>query len=105
MASALPDEIKYLGFVIDKLSEFDPAELGGENPEALDLVEAAVEPIIEGMSDLEAKEVLGRHFGLLRVWLEQPGMSESAGFYVQGALMGTGAYKYNDLSAIIGTDE
>ena len=29
MASVLPDEIKYLGFVIDKLSEFDAADLGG----------------------------------------------------------------------------
>ena len=33
------------------------------------------------------------------------GMSESAGFYVQGALMGMLAFKYNDMSAIIGTDE
>ena len=47
--------------------------------------------------------MLGKHFGLLRVWLQGPGMSGTAGFYVQGALMGTGAFKYNDLSAINGS--
>ncbi len=73
--------------------------------EALDLVEEAIAAIIDGMSDLEAKEVVKAHFELPGGWLERPGMCGCCGFYVQGALMGVLAFKYNDMSAIIGTDE
>ena len=31
MPTPIPEEIKYLSSVIDKLSEFDPEELGGDN--------------------------------------------------------------------------
>jgi len=105
MPTPIPDEIKYLACVIDKLNEFDPDELGDDNPEALDLVEKAIQPIIEGMSDSEAKEVIKKHCHLLQVWLQQPGMSESGAFYIQGAIMGMLAFKYGDYSALIGKDE
>jgi hypothetical protein len=105
MPTPIPEEIKYLSSVIDKLSEFDPADLGGDNPEALDLVEKAIKPIIDGMSDSEAKEVIKKHCQLLQGWLQQPGMSESPAFYIQGAIMGMLAFKYGDYSALMGSDE
>ena len=105
MPTPIPDEIKYLACVIDKLSEFDPEELGDDNPEAFDLVEKAIQPIIEGMSDSEAKEVITEHCHHLQGWLQQPGMSESPAFYIQGAIMGMLAFKYGDYSALMGNDE
>ena len=56
MPTPIPEEIEYLSSVIDKLSEFDPETLGGDNPEAMDLVEEAIGPIIDAMSDSEATE-------------------------------------------------
>jgi hypothetical protein len=105
MPTPIPDEIKYLVRVIDKLSEFDPDDLGDDNPEALDLVEKAIQPIIEGMSDSEAKEVIKEHSHLLQGWLQQPGMSDSPAFYIQGAIMGMLAFTYGDYSGLMGKDE
>ena len=105
MPAPIPEEIEYLSSVIDKLSEFDPDELGDDNPEALDLVEKSIQPIIDGMSDSEAKEVIKKHCRLLQGWLQQPGMSESPAFYIQGAFMGMLAFKYGDYSDLMGSDE
>ena len=105
MLTPIPDEIKYLSCVLDKLSKFDPDELGDDNPEALDLVEKAIQPIIEGMADSEAKEVIKEHFHLLQGWLQQSDASESPAFFVQGAIMGLIAFKYGDYSILIGEDE
>jgi hypothetical protein len=105
MPTPIPEEINYLSGVIDKLSEFDPEDLGGDNPEAMDLVEKAIQPIIDGMSDSEATEVIKKHCQFLQGWLQQPGMSESPAFYIQGAMLGMLAFKYGDYSALMGSDE
>ena len=105
MTVPIPDEIQYLQPVMDKLNEFDPDELGDDNPEAMDLVEKAIQPIIKDMTDDEAKELIKNHNNILQEWLQQSGLSDAPAFYIQGALMGMLAFKYNDYSALMGGAE
>ncbi len=71
----------------------------------MDLVEKAIQPIIDGMSDSEAIEVIKKHCQLLQGWLQQAGISDSPPFYIQGAMLGILAFKYGDYSALMGSDE
>ena len=105
MTIPIPDEIQYLKPVIDKLNEFDPDELGDDNPEAMDLVEKAIQPIIKDMTDDEAKELIKNHNSILQEWLQQPGLSDSPAAYIQGVLLGMLAFKYNDYNAFMGGAE
>jgi hypothetical protein len=98
MTVPIPDEIKYLQPVIDKLNEFDPDELGDDNPEAMDLVDKAIQPIIKDLTEDEAKELIKNHNSILQEWLQQAGLSDSPAFYIQGVLMGILMFKYNDYS-------
>ena len=96
----LPDEIEYLLPVIRKLNQFDPEELGDDNQEAMELIEKAVNPVIENMSDEKAVELLKKHIKILREQLGQSEISESVAGYIQGALIGMLSFKYNDYSAL-----
>jgi len=100
VAVQLPDEIKYLQPVIGKLNEFDPDELGDDNQEAMDLVEDAIYGIIKDMSDEEAIKLIKNHINILREWLKQSELSESPVAFIQGALIGMLAFKYNDYSVL-----
>ena len=61
MSAELPDELKYLKPALGELDKFDPDELGGDNPEAMDIVEAALEPVLRDLSEVEAVELLKKH--------------------------------------------
>jgi hypothetical protein len=74
--------------VMSKLSEFDPADLGDDNPAALDIVESAARSRLQGLDEAEAKSVLQEDCELLGDWLNKPGAEDSTGHYIYGALMG-----------------
>jgi len=88
MARELPPRLAYLATVMTKLSEFDSADLGDDNPAALDIVESGARSRLHGLDEAEAKSVLQEDCDLLRDWLNEPGAEDPTGHYVYGALMG-----------------
>jgi hypothetical protein len=88
MATELLPRLAYLATVMSKLSGFDPAELGDDNPAALDMVESAARSRLRGLDEADAKSVLQEDCDLLGDWLNEPGAEDSTGHYVYGALMG-----------------
>jgi hypothetical protein len=88
MRAELPDRLAYLATVVNELSKFDAAELGDDNPEALDIVESAARSRVGGLDGAEAKSVLEADCALLKEWLNQPGVEAGTGHYIYGALMG-----------------
>jgi hypothetical protein len=88
MPTELPQRLAYLATAMNELSRFDPAELGDDNPEALDIVESAARSRVRGLDGEEAKSVLEADCEQLRDWLNQPGVEAGTGHYVCGVLMG-----------------
>ena len=88
MATELPSRLAYLATVMSKLAEFEPADLGDDNPAAGDIVESAVRSRLQGLDEAEAKSVLQEDRDLLGKWLNEPGAEDSTGHYVYGMLMG-----------------
>jgi hypothetical protein len=88
MATELPPRLAYLATVMSKLSEFDRAKLGDDNPAALDIVESAARSQVQGLDEAEAKSLLQEDCDLLGDWLNEPAAEDSTGHYVYGALMG-----------------
>jgi hypothetical protein len=71
----------------DELAKFDPEDLGDDNPEATDLVEAAVRKRIAGMSADEASAAVQFDADLLAEWSSSPNAPDTAA-YVLGASLG-----------------
>ncbi len=105
MCKQIPEEIQYLRPVLEKLKSFDPDELGDDNQEAMDLVEAAFEPVTQNLTENEAVELLKKHHQILKNWMPQAGDTEVSAAYIFGALGGMLAFKYGDYSAMMGGAE
>jgi hypothetical protein len=50
MASQIPHQLAYLQSVLTDLAQFEPDDLGDDNPEAIAIVEAAVRRRVKGMT-------------------------------------------------------
>jgi hypothetical protein len=88
MPSQLPKQLTYLRGVIAKLEEFDPDSLGDDNPEAQELVEAAVRSRVRGLDEDKAKDTIVRDCSDLQQWLEQPELGISPAHYIYGVMLG-----------------
>jgi hypothetical protein len=88
MPSQLPNRLSYLGGVIADLEKYDPDSLGDDNPEALEVVQAAVRSRLRGMVEEEAKMTVVQDCSDLQQWLEQPGLETSTAHYIYGAMLG-----------------
>ena len=104
MSTELPYEIKYLIPVIEELEKFDPDELGDDNQEAMDIIDAALEPILKDLSDEEAAELLKNHLTMVQEWQKEVATEQSTIGYIQGAMMGMLAFKYNDYDMLLGNN-
>ena len=92
MPIELPEELAYLNDVITKLESFDPESLGDDNPEAMDIVEAAVRQRLRGMNESDAKATIQRDLQLLEETVATPELASSPIHYIYGAIMGVAMY-------------
>jgi hypothetical protein len=88
MASQLPNQLSYLSGAIAALEQFEPDSLGDDNPEAQDLVEAAVRSRVRGLNGEEAKATIAQDCSDLQHWLDQPGLERSPAHFIYGAMFG-----------------
>ena len=69
MKNELPERINYLKYLIEKLDAFDPESLGDDNPDAMDIVESAIQERLKSVNFSEADSttyyVLGVIEGLI----------------------------------------
>jgi hypothetical protein len=91
MPTPLPEQLAYLAPVIKQLEKFDPDSLGDDNPDALDLVEAAVRARIRGMDADDARAAIEEDSAALQQWLEQD-QADSPAHYIYGAMCGMTMY-------------
>jgi hypothetical protein len=88
MPTAIPKQLAYLAPVMADLAKFDPESLGDDNPDALNLVEAAVRARIRGISADEARTTVEEDSASLEQWMEQFGVDDLPAHYLYGALFG-----------------
>ena len=99
MPSDIPNQLAYLGPTFDELANFDPEDLGDDNPEALDVVESAVRQRVKGMSAEEAERAIKGDAELLQQWTSTRDTPDTAD-YVYGALFGMTMFAdFDDLTA------
>jgi len=91
MPNDIPDQLEYLRPTFDELKKFDPEDLGDDNPDAMDLVEAAVRVRVAGMSSDDASAAVQSDADLLSEWHTSPEAPDTAA-YVFGALFGMTMY-------------
>lgn len=91
MATMIPAQLKYLETAMKQLESFEPESLGDDNPEAIEIVAAALRQRLHGMSVPDAKKVIRQDTELLKTWLNDPEASPTAA-YLYGALSGISMY-------------
>jgi len=91
MAREIPEQLKYLQAAMTQLESFDPESLGDDNPEAIDIVAAALRQRLDGMSVPDAKRAVRQDSEALKNWMSDPDASPSAA-YVYGTLVGISMY-------------
>ena len=99
MPNDIPDQLEYLRATLNELAKFDPEDLGDDNPDAMDLVEAAVRQRVAGMTSDKASAAVQSDADLLSEWSASPEAPDTAS-YVYGALFGMTMYA--DLSEFTG---
>ena len=92
MPKAIPEQLKYLQPAIGQLESFDSESLGDDNPEAMEIVAAALRQRLHGMSVPDAKTAVRQDSEVLKDWLTDPELSQSPGHYVYGTLVGISMY-------------
>lgn len=88
MPTPLPNRLAYLAPVIKELEKFDPNSLGDDNPDAMDVVEAAVRARIRGMDAGDARSAVEDDSAALKQWLQQDDLADSPAHYIYGAMFG-----------------
>jgi hypothetical protein len=66
--------------------------LGDDNPEAMDVVTAALKKRVAGMDEEAAEEAIKSDSEALHAWLEQAEAASSPAGYVFGVMFGVGMF-------------
>jgi hypothetical protein len=87
MTTDIPGQLEYLRPAFDELSRFDPEDLGDDNQDAIDVVEAAVRGRVAGLSAEQASAAVQSDAERIAEWSSSPGAPDTAA-YVYGVLFG-----------------
>ena len=90
MEKKLPGNLTYLEPIINQLKAFDPEELGDENPDAMDIVEAGLKDSFRGMNITEVKDKIQKDCQTMQELMEDPENIELN--YVFGVMFGISMY-------------
>jgi hypothetical protein len=100
MPTPLPKQLAYLAPAIKELEKFDPDSLGDDNPDAMNVVEAAVRTRIRGMDADDARTAVEEDSAALERWLQQDDLDNSPAHFIYGAMFGMTMYgDFDELSS------